>query len=155
MTEQRLRELYRQSVATGREPIDHETDQQTLAAVLLGGGTNEQHDAGLQRLASLPAGPALARVVAATAGDAAELARELTARRAPALRRQRWPGWVALAAGVGAVAILALGVRHGPVMTDPAVDTRILVASFESDATAPDEGERGDDRPIFSGGFDS
>lgn len=143
MTEQRLRELYRQSVAAGTEPAD----DANVVAALTGSGSASEREIGLDRLAAMPGGPALARIAMALAPESERLSSELAARRGRVLR-SRWPAAVALAAGLGAVAVLTIGVQREPAPLDTGSD-RILASSFESDAPAAESPR------IFSGDFDS
>lgn len=145
MTEQKIRELYQAGLSPSAIDAAAETE---LAAALLG-GPDGARDAGLNRLATHPHGPALARIIAGLSPVSARLSRELQARRQPVLR----PVLVALAATAAAMALIIAGLRGSPVELPAAAEDRILVASFEhveDDAPAP-SGQSS----IFRGDFDS
>lgn len=146
MTEQKIRELYQASLAP---PALDPAAEAELAAALLG-GPQALRDAGLDRLATHPDGPALARLMAAIAPDAAQLSRDLQARRQPVLR----PVLVGLAATAAAMALLVAGLRQSPVELPAAGEDRILVASFET-GDARTASPASAESSIFRGDFDS
>jgi hypothetical protein len=162
MTDRKLAELYR--AANPAPPLDAEAEQ-ALAAALLG-GQPQQREAGLELLARLPQGPALARAIEAIGADAEQLAAELAARRAAPVRRRwhRLPAALAMAAGVAAVAVIigSLGELRAP---EPAsaeqisaaeIDSaRILVASFEANGNGDASTVTVEEKKIFRGAFDS
>jgi len=149
MTEQTLRDLNRQA---GSVPLPADAEA-ALAAVLLD-GDEASREAGLDQLASLPAGPALARVLASMAPDARMLEADIARLRRS--RRRAWPALVAMAAGIGAAAVLVVGLREAPVEPVQTAaqpeQQKILVASFEGEAPSVPAASDGQ---IFNGGFDS
>jgi hypothetical protein len=130
MTDQNIRKLYQAGLSPAALDAGAEAE---LAAALLG-GSDAARDAGLDRLATHPHGPALARIIAGLAPDSAQLSRDLQARRQPVLR----PVLAALAATAAAMALIIAGLRDSPVQVPEAEDDRIMVASFDSaDGGAP------------------
>ncbi len=168
MTDRKLADLYRAAMPPPPS-LDAQAEAQ-LQAALLGGGTAEQREAGLELLARLPQGPALARLMAAAEPESARLDAELRAMRTPVQQQRSWrklPVALAMAASVTAVAIIISSLGD-PRMQAPeqgaaehltAADVnsdRILMASFENDRNgnaASDDGQA--EGSIFRGNFGS
>lgn len=166
MDETRLKSLYRRSA----QSLDASVSAEDLGEVLSRSGYPDQEGTLLDRVVASNAHADLLRTAMALRGDAESLSRELRGMQAPT-RRPSSRAWIALAAGVGAAAILVLALRPGtgpgPTMAEQAAaDETIMAASFEAasrdsimtasfepvseiDAPAPS----GED--IFDGGFDS
>jgi hypothetical protein len=165
MTDRQLAELYRAAMPPPPH-LDAQAEAQ-LQAALLGGGTAEQREAGLELLARLPQGPALARLMAAVEPESARLGTELRAARTAAPQQRNWrklPVVLAMAASVTAVAIIISSVGDPRVQPgQPAAEhltaadvnsDRILIASFENErsgnAASEDAQEEGS---IFRASF--
>jgi hypothetical protein len=155
MNDARLKSLYRQLTA------DAPRDGIAVADVfepLSRSGYPDEEGTPLDRIAASAAHADVLRATLALEADSVALARELAAlrapRRAPAARR-----WLALAAGVGAAAILVVGLRPGtpPVEVSDAdmASATILSVSFDSPPPQENPSRASEAAPIFSGGFDS
>jgi hypothetical protein len=154
MSDARLKSLYRRLAATRSDATGIDADE--IVAVLSRAGYPDQEGTPLDRLAGSNAHADIARIALALAPDAAALSHELARARAP---RRLVPArrWLALAAGVGTVAILVAGLRGGPMPTAPTQQPLgsdvILSGSFEIAPGA--EMELDEAAPIFRGDFDS
>jgi hypothetical protein len=155
MNDARLKSLYRQLTADA--PRDGIAVADMLEP-LSRSGYPDVEGTPLDRIAASAAHADVLRAAMMLDADSTALAHELAAlrapRRAPAARR-----WLALAAGVGAAAILVVGLRPGtpPVeVSDADMDSAtILSVSFDSPPPPENQAQPRDAAPIFSGGFDS
>lgn len=155
-TDDRLKALYRAS----RPGAPADVDADVLAEVLQRSGWPDEEGTPLDRIAASPAHADILRAVMALGPDAEALSRDVAALRRPQVVPLRRPGALrsamALAAGVGAAALLIAGLGRLPspqAPLAPAASEVILSASFET----PDEGPGlpGEAEGIFGGGFDS
>lgn len=156
MTDERLQSLYRRMTAAPAGEGAVGADD--LVDALSRSGYPDQEGTPLDRIAASAVHADLLRAAQALAPDAAQLSREVAALRAPRAARLARPRWLALAAGVGAAAVLVTGLRLAQSPTGPAHELvaqpsdEIWSASFE---TAPQTASAQDAQPLFSGGFDS
>lgn len=169
MSDERLQSLYRRLTAS---PADASAiDGDVIADALQHHGYPDTEGTPLDRIAASADHAEILRVALALAPEASALSREVAALRRPQ-RHTSTPArrWLALAAGVGGLAVVFAMLRGGPqpsltpVVTLPsdtilsvsfesAPSESILSVSFES---APKEGDgMGEASPIFHGGFDS
>jgi len=140
-------------------------DADLIARLAAGEHLGERHDAELARIAATPELASLLRLAIATQGPAEELAAGIAALRAPrvipfaARPRRRALPWVALAATVAGVALLATsslqreeapGAQAGVAQQD---GDRIFGEAFED--SIADSNDAGDSDDIFTGEFDS
>jgi hypothetical protein len=153
MNDADLKQLYRRMTRDdGTVP-----DAEQLHAVLQRGGAPDVEGTPLDQVAGSALQADLVRTLQALAPDAASLQRELAALRAP--RRPRAAqGWLALAAGVGAAAILIAALRPAtapaPIAAEAIESSAIFSMSFES-GSAQARADRDQAAPIFTGDFDS
>lgn len=156
-TDDRLKALYRAS--TARVPADLDAD--TVAQVLQRSGWPDEEGTPLDRVAASAAHADIVRLVMELGPEAEALSRDVNAARRSPVVPMRRPGALrgvfAMAAGVGAAAVLIAGLGQLPTAqapVAPGASDVILSASFESgtddDVVAPAE-----PAPIFNGGFDS
>jgi hypothetical protein len=143
----RLQALYRRLTARDAALPDADALQQSLTRA----GWPDEEGQPLDRIAASARDADLLRVALALAPDAQALERELAAARAP---RQQVPGrrWLALAAGVGALAVLVTAMHGGPA-PQPVVEEALMSASFESAAGGMQAPVA--EAPIFAADFDS
>lgn len=155
MDESRLQSLYRRLGATRREALSADE----LVEALSRAGYPDEEGTVLDRLAASTAEADLLRTALQLSAESSTLSRDVTALRLS--QRPRTPArrWLALAAGVGAAALLVASLReapHQPPVTLPATaatSDAILTVSFEgapSEASSLDEAQ-----PIFRSDFDS
>jgi hypothetical protein len=146
----RLQALYRRLAASsaGDAPVADD-----LAAALTRAGWPDAEGTPLDRIAASPAHADVLRAALALGPDAEALSREIAALRAPRRIAARNRRWVALAAALGAVAVMTTGLRDGVAPPAPSIGTDPLMsASFESTGYgAP----ASDDEVLFSADFDS
>ena len=120
-TDDRLKALYR--ATTTRDAAD--IDAATLASVLERSGWPDQENTPLDRVAASAVHADIVRAVMQLGPEAQALSREVNALRkpqtAPVLPRQPGVGrsWMALAAGVGAAALLIAGLGRLPSPQEP------------------------------------
>ncbi len=157
-TDDRLKALYRQSTS---QATDDNIDADLLMQALQRSGWPDEEGTPIDRIANSALHADLLRLVMELGPEAQALSRDVAALRGPSVRQARPSaarGWLALAAGVGAAAVLMLGLftPHGqesmPVL--PAGSESILSASFES-APAETAAEIDEAAPIFRADFDS
>lgn len=166
MSDERLKSLYRRLSARRDATLTADDMSDALGR----SGYPDEEGTPLDRIAASAAHADVLRSVLALGGDAAQLSRELAALRAPVSRAPA-RGWLALAAGVGAAAILLVTLRPGSTSTPLAVDAAapdeaifavsfeaasqetILGASFEAGPAA--EAAPAESQAIFDGDFDS
>lgn len=155
-TDDRLKALYRASAQDAGRVQDGD-----LEAVIGRSGWPDEDDTPLDRIAGSAAHADILRVVMALEDDARELSREVAALRRPQVVPMRRPAAAksvfALAAGVGAAALLIAGLGRLPTAEQPLapIDASdiILSASFDGPEMEGQGLEEAD--PIFSGDFDS
>lgn len=155
MNDARLKSLFRQLTAAGpREAVVVEDVLEPLSR----SGYPDEEGTPLDRVATSAAHADILRTALALDADTVALGRELAALRAP----RRIPaarGWIAIAAGIGAAAILVAGLRSGtqpsPVAEPDYAGASILSVSFESPPQPDRMNEPREATPIFSAGFDS
>jgi hypothetical protein len=166
MNDEQLKSLYRR--LAGRHDASLSADE--LAEAISRSGYPDEEGTVLDRIARSQGHADVLRVAMQLGDDATQLSRDVVALRTP-VRRTPTRAWLALAAGVGAAAVVAVALRPGtspaPMTTNAAgADAPILsasfeaasrdsiwVASFETDAereAAPSEAQA-----IFDGDFDS
>jgi hypothetical protein len=161
MNDERLQSLYRRMTATRADarPIDADD----LVEAMSRSGYPDVEGTPLDRIAASSEQAELLRIALALAPDAQALSRDVAALRAPARRAPARRRWLALAASVGAAAVLFAGLRgeapRAPdaaevVITQAPPTDRITSASFETAAQTVD-GADASQAPLFSGGFDS
>ena len=151
----RLKALYRASARGAGRVRDGDVE-----AALGRSGWPDEEDTALDRIAGSAPHADVLRAVMALEDDARALSRDLAALRQPARVATRVPGAAragfALAAGVGAAALLIAGLGRLPspqAPIGPASSDVILSASFDGpDASGPGPQEP---QAIFGGGFDS
>ena len=153
----RLKALYRAAAARGAASVREDDVTQALGR----SGWPDEEGQPLDRIAGSTAHADILRTVMALGPDAEALAREVAAARRPQVARHpsRRQSWAALAAGVGAAAVLIAGLGQlqkpgaepGPA---PAPGDSILSASFEGGPEAMDPAPQAPDA-IFGGDFDS
>ena len=166
MSDERLKALYRRQSARR----DAALTSDDLSDALARSGYPDEEGTPLDRIAASTAHADVLRTALALGGDAAQLSRELAALRAPVSRAPA-RGWLALAAGMGAAAILLVTLRPGSTPAPLAVDASatdeaifavsfetasqetILGASFEADSAA--DAAPAEAQAIFGGDFDS
>lgn len=150
--EARLQALYRRLTAdTGGEAPRAED----LAAALTRAGWPDEDGTPLDRIAASPAHADVLRAALALGPDAEALSRDIAALRAPRRAVAPHRRWIALAAALGAVALLTSGLRDSvpPASAPHAMGSEnLLSASFES---GPEEAPESDDEVLFSADFDS
>ncbi|HET7845374.1 MAG TPA: hypothetical protein VFL14_14550 [Xanthomonadales bacterium] len=152
---------------------DHENDPiavrdaDLIARLAAGEHLGERHDAELARIAASPALASVLRLALATQGPAEALAAGIEQHRAPrvvpfaARPRRRVLPWVAMAATVAGVALLATSVQRDEapaggttVAAQPQASDQIFGGGLEG--AIADAGEQpADDDDIFDGEFDS
>lgn len=158
MNDDRLKSLYRRMTSGAPAPVAADD----LADAVSRSGYPDCEHTPLDRIATSASQADLLRVALALAPDAQQLSRDITALRAPK-RSAVLSRWVALAAGVGAIAVLVSGLRVAQVpdgaaaagfagATADTIPDEILSASFEASAQTASNDEV---QPLFSGGFDS
>ncbi len=169
MSDERLQSLYRRLTASHAEASAIDAD--VIAEALQRHGYPDTEGTPLDRIAASPDGAEVLRVALALAPEAAALSREVAALRRPQ-RHASTPArrWLALAAGVGGVAVVFVMLRGGPqpdltpvatlpsdtilsVSFESAPSDSILSVSFESAPGNTIDVEQA--LPIFGGGFDS
>lgn len=140
-------------------------DADLIARLAAGEHLGERHDAELARIAASPQLSSLLRLALATQGPAEELSAGIAAFRAPrvapfaARPRRRVLPWVAMAATVAGVALLAASLDRAdapsgqPSVAQQPADDAIFGEAFEG--AIADAGESDDGDSIFSGEFDS
>lgn len=166
MSDERLKSLYRRLSARRDATLTADDMSDALGR----SGYPDEEGTPLDRIAASAAHADVLRSVLALGGDAAQLSRELAALRTPVSRAPA-RGWLALAAGVGAAAILLLTLRPGSTPAPLAVDASatdeaifavsfetasqetILGASFEAGSAA--DAAPAESQAIFGGDFDS
>lgn len=143
----------------------HDGDAEIVARLAAGEHLGERHDAELARIASSPALSSLLKLALATQGPAEQLAAGIATLRAPrvvpfaAPPRRRVLPWVAMAATVAGVALLATSMQRDDTTTAPPAiaqqpaDDAIFGEAFEG--AIADAGETDSADSIFSGEFDS
>lgn len=169
MSDERLQSLYRRLTASHADASLIDAD--VISDALQRHGYPDTEGTPLDIIAASAQHAEVLRVALALAPDAAALSREVAALRRPQ-RHTSAPArrWLALAAGVGGLAVVFAMLRGGPqpdltpvatfppdtilsVSFESAPSDSILSVSFES---APNDGDRmGEAPPIFHGGFDS
>ena len=154
-TDDRLKALYRAS-SRGAGRV-HEGD---VEAALGRSGWPDEENTPLDRIAASAAHADVLRVVMALEDDAKELSRAVSALLQPARSQLRRPGAArtgfALAAGVGAAALLIAGLGRlpSPPSQEAAMGSEVILsASFDG----PGDSDSSPQEPqaIFGGGFDS
>lgn len=166
MSDERLKVLYRRLAARH----DAALDAADLSDAMARSGYADAEGTALDRIAGSAAHADVLRTVMELRDDAACLSREVKALQAP-VRRVPARAWLALAAGVGAVAILVVAMRPGSapapiasgapspeeaifaVSFETASQDTIMGASFETGA-APGQAPA-ESQAIFGGDFDS
>ena len=146
----RLQALYRRLAASpaGDAPVADD-----LAAALTRAGWPDEDGTPLDRIAASPAHADILRATLALGPEAEALSREIAELRAPRRIAARNRRWVALAAALGAVALMTPGLRDGVAPPPQAIGTDALMsASFESGA---DDAPSSSDEVLFSADFDS
>jgi hypothetical protein len=140
-------------------------DADLIARLAAGEHLGERHEAELARIAASPALSSLLRLALASQGAAEELAAGIAALNAPrvvpfaARPRRRVLPWVAMAATVAGVALLATSLDRAdapsgePAVAQQATDDAIFGEAFEGAIADAGESDSGDS--IFSGEFDS
>lgn len=148
----KLQALYRRLAARAADNVPEADD---LAAALNRAGWPDEEGTPLDRIAASPAHADVLRAALALAPEAEALSREIAVLRAPRRVAARNRRWVALAAALGAVALMTSGLRDS-VPTPAAPHTMdsesLLSASFESNG---EEAPESDDEVLFSADFDS
>jgi len=146
------------------EQFDNGHDAELIARLAAGEHLGERHDAELARIIASPVLASALRLAIATQEDAEMLARDIARESAPrvvpfvARPRNRALPWVALAATVAGVALLATSIQDAqapasqPSVAQQPDDDAIFGQTFEGAIVATDEAN-GDD--IFDGEFDS
>jgi hypothetical protein len=147
-----LQALYRRyaALAAGDAPAAED-----VAAALTRSGWPDEEGTPLDRIAASPAHADVLRAALALGPDAEALSRDLATLRAPRRAVARHRRWLALAAALGAVALLTSGLRDSvptPSAPHSIGSESLLSASFESSG---DEAPAGDDDVLFSADFDS
>jgi hypothetical protein len=144
-----LQALYRRLAARGEGRAPDAAD---LSDALTRAGWPDEEGTPLDRIAASPAHADILRAALALGPEAEALSRDIAALRAPRRAAARNRRWVALAAALGAVALMTSGLRDSlaPPSAPQAIDSEsLLSASFESD-----EAPAADD-DVFSADFDS
>src|SRR5688500_4736601 len=106
----RLQALYRR--LTARAPGDAPAAED-MAAALTRAGWPDEDDTPLDRIATSPAHADILRAALALGPEAERLSREIAGLRAPRRTAARNRRWLALAAALGAVALMTSGLRDG------------------------------------------
>ena len=163
MTDERLKTLYRQMTATRAAQLSS-LDADTVAQPLQQHGFGDEEGTALDRIADSALHADVLRTAAELGPEAETLSREMARLRTPVARP--WGAaarrGLALAAGVGALAVLFAALRIDPVSQPlPATAAQqalpeaevILSASFEAAPDAHDTASK--QQSIFGGGFDS
>lgn len=158
-TDDRLKALYRAATARGTPAAPVQDDD--IAQALQRAGWPDEDGTPLDRIAGSAAHADILRTVLQLGPEAQALSRDIDAARRPVVVPMRRPGAMrsvmALAAGVGAAALLIAGLGQLPVPEAPLAPSGsdvILSASFESDGHDRMPSEP-DANAIFNGGFDS
>lgn len=158
-SDDRLKALYRAATSRGA-PADIDAD--TLAQVLQRSGWPDEENTPLDRVAASALHADIVRLAMELGPEAEALAREVNALRKPQAAPARHPGaarsWMALAAGVGAAALLIAGLGQLPspqTPVDPMGSDAILSASFENGDDGQADPAPAEPDAIFGGGFDS
>ncbi len=155
MDDARLKSLYRRMTAS--QDARSDVAAEDFAEVLSCSGYPDVEGTPLDRIAASASHADLLRVALAVAPDAGALSREVIAARAPR-RMSHARGWLSLAAGVGAAAVLIAGLRSGPQpvgISADSTDAPEVILSVSFDSPEPESIELDEPAPIFEGGFDS
>jgi hypothetical protein len=156
-----LARLYQRMTAAATESVDADA----LARLAAGQHVGEGHDAAVAALSRSATDATALRIALEQASAAEALARGLRGAEVVALAPRRAAvRWLAMAAGVAAIALVATfvvapqrGVDAPPAVATATDEDAIFTVSFEGAIAATDEGPAvapaGDD--IFSGEFDS
>jgi hypothetical protein len=154
MNDAGLKSLYRRMT----RDVDAALPPESASEPLSRAGYPEVEGTPLDRIAASAAHADILRVAMELAPEAESLSREVARLRAPR-RAPPARSWLALAAGVGAAAVLIAALRpeigQRPVAAEPVGSAAIFSVSFESAARDDAAGPESDAPPIFSGGFDS
>ena len=158
ISDDRLKALYRASTSRAPDAVSDADIEQVLGRA----GWPDEENTPLDRIADSALHADVLRMVMELGPEAEALSREVAALRKPQAVPARRPaarGWMALAAGMGAAALLiaGLGQLPGPEQeTLPGGSDVILSASFdEADAGSQPSPAPQAPQAIFQGDFDS